>query len=70
MDLQDKLARYLIYDSQDNAYCFRNAKYETVFKHVEKKYLLKFAEVYNAFVKYNDEIKKKIDESSKGLFDE
>lgn len=36
MGVKDKLARYLIYDSQDNAYCFKNAKYETVFKHVEK----------------------------------
>lgn len=70
MDLKDKLARYLIYDKEGNAYCFRNAKYETVFKHVEKKYLLKFAEVYNDFVKYNDEIKKMINENLKGLFDE
>lgn len=27
-------------------------------------------EIYDAFNKYNDEIKKMIDENSKGLFDE
>ena len=26
MDLKDKIARYLIYDSEENAYYFRNAK--------------------------------------------
>lgn len=70
MDLQDKLARYLIYDKEGNAYYFKNAKGKTVFGHEEKKYLLKFGEVYDAFVKYNEEIKKMIDENSKGLFDE
>lgn len=30
MDLQDKLARYLIFDSENNAYYFRNAKGKTV----------------------------------------
>lgn len=70
MDLKDKLARYLIYDSEDNAYYFRNAKGETVFKHVEKNHFLKMGEIYDAFIKYNEEIKKLIDENSKGLFDE
>lgn len=36
MDLKDKLARYLIYDSEENAYYFRNAKGKTVFKHKEE----------------------------------
>lgn len=70
MDLKDKLARYLIYDSEDNAYYFRNEKGETIFKHKEENHFLKMGEIYDAFIKYNDEIKKSIDENSKGLFDE
>lgn len=70
MDLQDKLARYLIFDSEENAYYFRNAKGKTVFKHKEENHFLKMGEIYDAFNKYNDEIKKLIDENSKGLFDE
>lgn len=69
-ELKDKLARYLIYDKDDNACYFRNAKGKTVFKHVEKNHFLKMGEIYDAFIKYNDEIKKLIDENSKGLFDE
>ncbi|MCZ6102911.1 hypothetical protein [Campylobacter ureolyticus] len=41
MDLQDKLARYLIFDSENNAYYFRNAKGKTVFKHKEENHFLK-----------------------------
>ncbi len=40
-ELKDKLARYLIYDSQDNAYYFRNTKGKTVFKHKEENHFFK-----------------------------
>ena len=69
-ELQDQKARYLIFDSEDNAYYFRNAKGKTIFSHKEKSHFLKMGEIYDAFNKYNDEIKKLIDENSKGLFDE
>ncbi|MCZ6159004.1 hypothetical protein [Campylobacter ureolyticus] len=69
-ELQDQRARYLIYDSLDNAYYFKNAKKEIVFKHKENYHFLKMGEIYDTFNKYNDEIKKLIDENSKGLFDE
>lgn len=69
-EIKDKLARYLIYDSEDNAYYFRNTKGKTVFKHKEENHFLKMGEIYDAFNKYNDEIKNIIDENSKGLFDE
>lgn len=69
-ELKDKLARYLIFDSQDNAYYFKNAKGKTIFSHKEECHFLKMGEIYDAFIKYNDEIKKQIDENSKGLFDE
>lgn len=69
-ELQDQKARYLIYDSEDNAYYFRNTKGKTIFSHKEKSHFLKMGEIYDAFIKYNDEIKSIIDENSKGLFDE
>ncbi|MDU7070062.1 hypothetical protein [Campylobacter ureolyticus] len=69
-ELKDKLARYLIFDSEDNAYYFKNAKGKTIFSHKERSHFLKMGEIYDAFNKYNDEIKSIIDKNSKGLFDE
>lgn len=58
MDLQDKLARYLIFDSENNAYYFRNAKGKTVFKHKEENHFLKWVRFMMPLINTTMKLKK------------